>query len=600
MSFLRDLNILLTLILSTLILVTFSLRFRQISIVAKYFGAKFKSNLFLTSTMLWFVGLIFILLSWRGPYISYKLEKKENRGADIAVVLDISNSMYAQDIAPSRLIRSKMAIKSVLSKLTGDRVSLVTFAGAAMRNSPLTKDYSSLEIFLDEVDPGQIPYQGTNINSAVELAVKTLNKTEKDARVMIFLSDGENHQESLDKSIRLIKNNSVKSIIVSIGSKEGAPVPEDTRNSSSKFKKDRSGNIVLSKANRSLLSEFSKNVGGIFISGNNFDQDLMRGLHSILNGSRSNTGNVTKKIPDEIYYFFLIFGGLLVVFARVLSKGIITGISIFFLFSFQAHTFYKSKISDLYDSQKYEEGESFLESKINNGEDYFFELGNFYYRQGKFDLAKRSYQKSKKERAIYNAGNSAFQTGEFDLAIDYYEKFLKIKPEDNDAKYNLELAKKMKNQKRQESNDQKSSNQDKNQQNNDQKNSDQGKNKENQQKSKEQKKEEKKKNDNKGTQEKKQQKKSSKNNNENKATRDGEKKGKQEKTSDAQGPDKNKNPGDKREEQRLKQKSDKKDEKMSYRSRRLLNQIKDGRKNYQKVKSAQENRRRGSYNGIDW
>ena len=169
----------------------------------------------------------------------------KNNGADISVVLDISNSMYAQDIAPSRLIRSKMAIKKLLKSLSGDRVSLVTFAGRAVRNSPLTRDYASLDVFLDEVDPSQIPYQGTNINEAIELGVKTLLKTEEDSRFLIFISDGESHKESLDKAINLIRGNNIKLLVASVGSLQGAPVP--TKGQKEKM-------IVLKKMKMETLS----------------------------------------------------------------------------------------------------------------------------------------------------------------------------------------------------------------------------------------------------------------------------------------------------------------------------------------------------------
>ena len=514
--------------------------------------------------------------------------------------------MFAQDIAPSRLIRSKMAIKSILDKLTGDRVSLVTFAGTAVRNSPLTKDYSSLEMFLEEVDPGQLPYQGTNINSAVELAVGTLKNTSEDARVMIFLSDGENHKESLSASVKLLKENKIKSIIISVGSKEGAPVPETDRNSGSgKFKKDNSGNIVLSKANRSLLSEFSKKVDGLFITGNNFDQELASGLESVLSDSRNNIGNVSKKVPEEIYYYFLILGGFFLLVSNTMAKKSFGTLVLVFLVSREGHAFYKSKVSDLYESEKYSEGESYLRGKINNGEDYFFELGNFYYRQQKYELAEKSFLKSKRQKSSYNAGNAAFQQGNFKSAIKHYEKFLGEMPTDEDAKHNLELAKKMQNQKSQNQSSDKESQKDQDKKNQDQ-----------QKQSGEQNKQERQEGEQNKNQEKKDQSKQGK---ENKSSQQSEQSEKQEgvssemkdqdkKNAKSQGKQskESKNNNQQKEESMASESQkesdkDKKDkQKMSYRSKRLLNQVQDGRKKYQKMKNQQENRGRGAYNGIDW
>ena len=214
--------------------------------------------------------------------------------------------MYARDIAPSRLIRAKMAIKKVLGRLGGDRVALITFAGRAIRNSPLTKDYSSLEVFLDEVDPSQMPIQGTNINEAIELAGKTLNNTDKNSRFVVLISDGENHKEELDRSITLIKKMEIKLVVVGVGSRQGAPVPDESENGEKgSFKKDRGGNIILSKMNPVLLQNFSGEVKGEFIKGNNFDDLLPWSIEKLAKGKGSELGEGVKKYPKiPINFFF--------------------------------------------------------------------------------------------------------------------------------------------------------------------------------------------------------------------------------------------------------------------------------------------------------
>ena len=554
MNLVREIHLFIIVGITAFVSAVLVCRYFQWQKMISYFGGKQRKKIYFFASILVFISFFLTILAYRGPYFTYDLKKMKNNGADISVVLDISNSMYAQDIAPSRLIRSKMAIKKLLKSLSGDRVSLVTFAGRAVRNSPLTRDYASLDVFLDEVDPTQIPFQGTNINEAIELGVKTLLKTEEDSRFLIFISDGESHKESLDKAINLLRENNIKLLVASVGSLQGAPVPtKGAEGENDSFKKDENGNIVLSKSNRSLLKKFANDAGGFFITGSNFDDEIFSVISSSLKKASGLGSESNKKLPNEVFQYFLLAAFVLFIFSkRLLKKSILLSaviINCFFSVP-DSSAFVFDKKSTLYQQGEFKRGENYLKKRISEGEDLFYELGNFYYRQKKFNEAKGAFLKSNNKNSSYNAGNSFFQMGEFDQAISQYEKFLREFPDDKDAKYNLELAKKMK---------QNSEKQNSEKQNSDKQNPD--------------------------------------------------KKNTEKQNSDNQNPEKqnsknqnlqiqNSNQNQKLNNQMSEKNKNQEKDKMSYRSKKLLNQIEEGRQKYQKTKKQQG--RTGAYNGIDW
>ena len=197
------------------------------------------------------------------------MEKKEinvkQKGIDIVIALDVSKSMDAEDIKPSRLSRAKLELVEFIGSLRGDRVGIVTFAGKSIRNSPLTSDYSALEMFIKEIDTNMIQYQGTDLSGAVKKALESFSDKNAKGRAVILISDGENHERDLDDALSEAKKREAKIYTVGVGTLVGAPIPTKGRG----FKRNDSGDVILSKLEPRLLKDLSGRSGGQYFQGGN-------------------------------------------------------------------------------------------------------------------------------------------------------------------------------------------------------------------------------------------------------------------------------------------------------------------------------------------
>lgn len=237
-----------------------------------------KSGLVLTG-----LGLLIIALA--NPQAGSKMVKGEHLGSDVAICLDISNSMMAEDIQPNRLERSKKVVSNLLNELSGDRVSLVIFAGSSYIQMPLTSDYSAMKLFLDQVDCGLISTQGTAIGDAIGKAMESFGygdperRWEKNnSRAIILISDGENHEDDAESAARQAASEGVLVCTVGMGLPEGAPIPEYSRGQRIGYKKDRDGNTVTTMLNEQMLASVADAGGGIYVRAGNVNA----GMHDIV------------------------------------------------------------------------------------------------------------------------------------------------------------------------------------------------------------------------------------------------------------------------------------------------------------------------------
>ena len=178
-----------------------------------------------------------------GPQYGEEQQEIDQNGVDIIIALDISKSMDAQDIKPSRLKEGELELKEFVNSLKGDRVGLVTFAGKSVRNSPLTMDYSAIEMFIDEISTGMIRYQGTDLQGAVLKDLNGFSDKNAKGRAFIIISDGENHNQPLDDALDLASDMNVKIYSIGAGSISGAPIPVTNRG----FKRNDKGEVIISK-----------------------------------------------------------------------------------------------------------------------------------------------------------------------------------------------------------------------------------------------------------------------------------------------------------------------------------------------------------------
>ena len=205
------------------------------------------------------VGVLLLALALAGPRYGKTMREVEREGVDLVIALDVSLSMQAEDIAPSRLERAKKEIKQLLGELSGSRVGLVVFAGDAFIQCPLTTDYSAVRLFLDVVDPSLIPVPGTDFTAALQKTLQAFEtsvpegREEARTRAVLFVSDGENHTEDLSEAVKKAEEADVTLFAAGVGEKEGTPIPVYRNGRQDGYKKDRSGSIVQTRLQEAAL-----------------------------------------------------------------------------------------------------------------------------------------------------------------------------------------------------------------------------------------------------------------------------------------------------------------------------------------------------------
>lgn len=208
-----------------------------------------------------------LIVALVNPKVGSKLQTIKREGVDIVFALDVSKSMLAQDARPDRLTKAKQIIASTLDNLVSDRVGMIIYAGQAFPQLPITTDYSAARLFLKGVDTDLISSQGTAISSAIDLASRYYDDEDQKNRILVIISDGEDHEEGIDAAIAQAEENGITIYTIGLGSEQGAPIPDIRKGYNVGYKKDNSGEIVVSRRNADLLKSIAQQGGGRFLSG---------------------------------------------------------------------------------------------------------------------------------------------------------------------------------------------------------------------------------------------------------------------------------------------------------------------------------------------
>ncbi|MCA9407690.1 MAG: VWA domain-containing protein [Candidatus Omnitrophica bacterium] len=220
---------------------------------------------------------IFSIIALARPQWGFQWREVKRQGLDIIVVIDTSKSMLTQDVRPNRLERTKLAVQDLLKKLKGDRIGLMAFAGNAFLVCPLTVDYGGYLLSLNDLDVATVPRGGTNIEEAIEEAMKGYQDVASKYKAVIIVTDGDNLEGDPLKAARLAKEKGVKVYTIGIGTKEGELIQIESQNGQRDFLKDDQGNFVKSRLNESLLQEIALAADGIYVksSGAEFGLDYI-------------------------------------------------------------------------------------------------------------------------------------------------------------------------------------------------------------------------------------------------------------------------------------------------------------------------------------
>ena len=241
------------------------------------------------------------------PQTGARLAERKTKGAEIIVALDVSNSMLARDYSPNRLERAKLSISRLTEKLQDDRIGLIIFAGTSFVQLPVTTDYVSAKMFLGSIDTGSIPVQGTAIGDAIRLGIKSFSAQSEKSRVIIVISDGENHEDDAVGAAKEAAELGIKVYTIGVGSAEGQPIPID-----GELMKDRDGNIVVTKLNEQMLRDIARAGGGAYIHAGGEEFGLNPIIDDIRRMEDEEFGSVVFEEFDEQYMYF--FGAAFLLF----------------------------------------------------------------------------------------------------------------------------------------------------------------------------------------------------------------------------------------------------------------------------------------------
>lgn len=205
------------------------------------------------------VALLIVMLA--RPQMGTKINQEQRQGIEVIIALDISNSMKAEDVAPSRLDKSKMLIENLVDNFTNDKIGLIVFAGDAFVQLPITSDYVSAKMFLQNITPELIVAQGTNLAEAIDLSSHSFTKQEKVGRAIIVITDGEDHEGGVEKVAKAAKKNGIRIFVLGVGSAKGAPIPDGNGG----YMKDKTGQEVMSALNEDMCKQIAAAGGGAYI-----------------------------------------------------------------------------------------------------------------------------------------------------------------------------------------------------------------------------------------------------------------------------------------------------------------------------------------------
>jgi len=269
--------------------------------------------------LVWLLACALAILALARPQWGSRWQEVRRRGLDILVVLDTSNSMRATDLTPNRLQRAKWGIADLLGQLSGDRIGLVAFAGSSFLACPLTVDYAAFSMMLDDVHPGIIPRGGTAIAQALQTALESFEGKGGADRVIVLITDGEDHEGGIDQAIARLRERKVRVFAVGVGAAAGEFIPASGAGGA--FLRDRSGNIVKTALREEALEKIALATGGRYVRATADDFGLDRAYsEDIANLQRDERESKLARVSVERFPWFLAAAALLLALESLLGE----------------------------------------------------------------------------------------------------------------------------------------------------------------------------------------------------------------------------------------------------------------------------------------
>ena len=250
--------------------------------------------------VLFSLAFFFFVIGLSRPQIGAKLKEHETKGAEIMIVLDVSNSMLAEDYSPNRLDRAKLAISRLVDKLRDDRIGLIVFAGNSFVQLPITTDYVSAKMFLSSISTESVPVQGTAIGDAINTAMRSFSAQSEKSRAVIVITDGENHEDDPVTAAKQAAEMGARVFAIGVGSPEGKPIPMN-----GELLKDKDGEIVVTRLDEKVLQDVAAAGNGVYVRAGNNEFGLNPIIEDIRKMDDERYNSIVFEEYDEQFMYFL-------------------------------------------------------------------------------------------------------------------------------------------------------------------------------------------------------------------------------------------------------------------------------------------------------
>ena len=415
------------------------------------------------------LSLLIVMLA--RPQLGTKISNEQRVGIETIIAMDISNSMLAEDIVPSRLQRSKMMVENLVDHFTNDKIGLIVFAGDAFVQLPITSDYVSAKMFLSSIDPSMMATQGTDIARAIDMATHSFTQEEGIGKAIIVITDGEDHEGGALEAAKAAKDAGMRVYVLGVGSPKGSPIPIP---GTGDYMKDNTGNTVMSGLNEEMCRQVAQAGGGAYIhvENNSAAQDQLDNELDKL-AKKETTSTVYSEF-DEQFQAVAILALLLIIFEICIfdrRNPLLKRLSLFgskkkaaatvaLLFvaltaSAQADRQYIREGNKQFRVGDYAKAEvSYRKAVEKNPKNpqAAYNLGNALMAQKKDSAAVQQFEQSakmetnplRKSAAYHNMGVICQTHKMYGEAIEAYKNALRNNPNDDETRYNLVLCKHLK------------------------------------------------------------------------------------------------------------------------------------------------------------
>ena len=439
------------------------------------------------------LALLIVMLA--RPQMGTKINHEKRVGIETIIAMDISNSMRAEDIVPSRLDRSKMMIENLVDHFTNDKIGLIVFAGDAFVQLPITSDYVSAKMFLSSIDPSMMATQGTDIARAIEMATHSFTQEEGIGKAIVVITDGEDHEGGAVEAAEAAKDRGMRVYVLGVGSTQGAPIPNGTGD----YMKDNTGNTVMSALNEDMCKQVAQAGGGAYIHVQNNSAAQEQLDQELAKLAKKETSTAVYSEFDEQFRAFGILALLLLIIEICIfdrRNPLLKNLSLFkrggLRGSTRAIVFICLLLTSIFspltsaaqsDRQYIREGNKlFHRGDYPNAEVAYrkaieknpknpqapFNLGNSLMAQKKDSAAVEQFEAAsrletnplRKSKSFHNIGVICQTHKMYDEAIEAYKNALRLNPDDDESRYNLVLCKHQKKKQDQQQQNQQNQNKD--------------------------------------------------------------------------------------------------------------------------------------------